>query len=108
MNQRAKKALLITLWAAAAMTSASAQTMAQRYPGAWASAANIDITKALAKNEIRGCGEFYYRAAAGSTNEFLVYCTRDSKTWTSYLVFTSSQKVMGPYGLDASLPPPGR
>lgn len=88
--------------------SGAAGSMAQRYPGPWSSEFKLEIARTLAKNQVRGCGEFYYRAASGGSNEYLVYCTRDGNVWSSYLAFTSAETVMGPYGPDASLPLPGR
>lgn len=85
---------------------AQASTLDQRYPGAWSDAPNVGIARALGKNSVNGCGEYYYRAAAGSTSEFLVYCTRNGTTWTSYLVWPLIEKIMGPYPADKTLRPP--
>lgn len=81
-------------------------SLERQYPGVWRGDFNLEIGKTLVKNGVRGCGELYYRAAASSANEYLVYCTSDGSTWTSYLAWTAAQKVMGPYPPDKNLPLP--
>ena len=79
------------------------------YPGPWRSDGDEfgGIATTLMKNSIRGCGEFYYRLANGDTasGEALVYCTRDGKTWTHYLVFYRVGDVV-PTGAIAGVPLP--
>jgi hypothetical protein len=79
---------------------------ADTYPGAWSDAPNSGIQQALIKNGARGCGEYWYKAAASSPNEYLVYCTRDGKNWTAYLVWTSAGKIMGPNQISPDIRPP--
>lgn len=50
----------------------------------------------LAKNHVRGCGEFYQKPAADAPYEYVVACTRDGETWTAWLVWPASEKVLGP------------
>ena len=79
------------------------ESMSEKYPGPWKSAFNIDITKALSKNKIRGCGEYKYRKSAKFSNEYLVRCSSDSKKWSSYLVWPLINEVQGPFKPDPSL-----
>lgn len=67
----------------------------------WTEGTNDQFTKVartLAKNSIRGCGEFYLRPNSKSPeNEFLVGCSRDGLNWLYYIVFTVAETVQGPY-----------
>jgi hypothetical protein len=54
-----------------------------------------EVIQVLAKNHVRGCGEFYQKAGP-SRGEFAIACTRDGRAWTGYLVFTGTEKVLGP------------
>ena len=82
-------------------------TMKERYPGTWHTDFHVGISKALAQNNIRGCGEFKYKPSADSVSssigEFLVRCTADGRTWVSYLVWAGIDNVMGPYSPDAMM-----
>ena len=72
-----------------ATTAAHADmTLQQRYPSPWRDDFNLPISKALAQNSVRGCGEFKYRPSSRDKGEFLVYCTRDGKNWVC-LLYTS-------------------
>ncbi|MCD4811339.1 hypothetical protein K8R14_01890 [bacterium] len=78
-------------------------SLSERYPGSWRDEFNTGISKALAKNKIRGCGEYKYRPSSKNHNEYLVRCTRDGVNWSSYIVWVGINKVMGPYKSDPSL-----
>jgi len=67
------------------------------YETLWHDDVNAEIIITLAKNKIRGCGHFKYKANVNSKGDYIVYCTRDNISWTAYIVFTYSQKVLGPY-----------
>ena len=56
----------------------------------WHTDFNMDVTKVLVSNKIRGCGEYKYRVNLSKRNEYLVHCTRDGKNWVPYLVSTSN------------------
>ena len=79
-------------------------SMAQMYPGPWREEFDLSITKALAVNNIKGCGQYMYRAHYRQKGEYLVYCTGDGKFWTSYLVWAPTERVMGPYPPDPTIP----
>lgn len=81
-------------------------TMAQMYPEPWHQEFDASISKALAVNNIRGCGQYMYRAHYRQKGEYLVYCTGDGKFWTAYLVWAPIEKVMGPYPPDKTIPAP--
>ena len=77
----------------------------ERYPGPWRDDFNASISKTLAKNSVRGCGEFKYRLSSKDKDEYLVYCSRDGKSWVAYLVWISIAKITGPHQISASIPP---
>ena len=80
-------------------------SLSERYPGPWRDDFNTGISRALAKNKIRGCGEYKYRPSSNDHNEYLVRCTRDGVNWSSYIVWVGidNDKVMGPHKPDPSL-----
>lgn len=80
--------------------------LAYDYPGAWQSDAPGDIIRALAVNDVRGCGEFHHKASVRNSGEYLVYCTRDGQTWTSYLVWPNVDRISGPARPDPKISPP--
>ncbi|CAM8642509.1 hypothetical protein MCEMSEM18_03523 [Comamonadaceae bacterium] len=85
---------------------AYAGDFAGQYPGTWSDTPNAGIMRALASNNVAGCGQYSYKAAAGSSSEYLVYCTRDGKNWMAYLVWPKIGKVMGPNRTSPDIPPP--
>ena len=70
--------------------------ISQRYPGPWRSDFNKDITHALAKNNILGCGEYKHRESSVNSGEFLVLCSNDGLTLNGYLVWPRIGSVTGP------------
>ena len=85
---------------------AKAPSMAAQYPGPWRNEFNLEMARALVKNHVRGCGEYQYRHAAASSNEFLLYCSRDGVAWSAYLLWLPSGEVMGPLKISEDIPPP--
>ena len=55
----------------------------------------VDISRTLVRNQIRGCGEYTYKTAGKA--EYHVACWSAAGVPTYYIVFTSTGKVMGPY-----------
>lgn len=80
-------------------------TFSQTYPGPWREDMHANISRTLASKSIRGCGQYKYRESVKSSNEFLVYCTREGTNWVSYLVWPSANAVMGPYKADPTVAP---
>lgn len=70
-------------------------TLAEEFPGDWQEP-TPDVIVALAKKQIRGCGEFYQKVAASSSTEYMVACTRDRKIWVAYRVWPRIDEVLGP------------
>ena len=67
-----------------------------KYPKPWIETFNIEISRALIKNKVSGCGQLKYREDRERSGEFLVYCTTDGHNYQSYLVWTNTGKVIGP------------
>ena len=78
-------------------------SLATKYESKWHTGAHLKISQALVNNKIRNCGEYKYKQSRTHKGEYVVYCTRDGANWTSYLVWTGTKKVMGPYDPDPSL-----
>ncbi|WP_313233984.1 hypothetical protein [Delftia acidovorans] len=97
--------VLIMAGLMATATAHADMTLQQRYPSPWRDDFNLPISKALAQNSVRGCGEFKYRPSSRDKGEFLVYCTRDGKSWVAYLVWAPIAKVTGPHQVSADIPP---
>lgn len=95
--------ILLIIMSLCNLSFAYAESLAEMYPGPWHDDFNMGITKALAKNQISGCGEYKYRPHKSASNEYLVYCTRDGSHWTAYLVWDLIGKVMGPYKTEPSM-----
>lgn len=72
----------------------------ERYTKEWSSSFNVGITRALAKNNIKGCGDYKYKRSIQNEGEYLVHCSVDGFNWTAYLVWVPIEKVMGPYKPD--------
>ena len=79
-------------------TQAVERVPVEEYPGPWRTSGPVfdQIAMALGRNSVSGCGEFHYRYSRGNpdSGEALVYCTRDGRTWTHYLVFYKINRVM--------------
>jgi len=78
------------------------------YAGDWHGKFHLQIAKALVKNSVKFCGEFYWRQSTISHGQYLVLCSADGTSWRAYLVWDSIGEVMGPYDAPQDLPlPPG-
>jgi len=74
----------------------SNKTSTPEYSEFWRTDSSIDISRALVKNNIRGCGQYKYRPSSKVTGKFEVRCTSDGNNWTTYAVYVGSEKVIGP------------
>jgi len=75
------------------------KTLETEFPDSWLSATEgefVDITRTLMKNNIKGCGIYYYKRGK-SEGYYLVACSIDCDNWDYYLVYTGNEKVLGPY-----------
>lgn len=60
---------------------------------AWNNQYNPEVSRALAKNNISGCGEYRWTENPQHKNEFIVQCTRDGKKWVTWTVWVGIDKV---------------
>lgn len=74
---------------------AATPARAADYQGSWQDG-RAEVAKALIKGGARGCGEFYQKPHKSFTNEWLVACTRNGKTFTAYRVWPNIGRVQGP------------
>ena len=77
-----------------------AATLEEMYSGPWSNP-TPDVMRVLAKNSVRGCGEFYQKKNTQFTGEYLVACNRmpdgsGRAAWVVYLVWTGTEQVQGP------------
>jgi hypothetical protein len=87
-------------------TGVAHESLAQTYPGPWHREFSIPIVRTLNDNHVRNCGDLAYRPNPKQSAEYLVYCSVDDGVWRSYLVWTATGKIMGPYAVDPTVPPP--
>lgn len=85
------------------LQSQDARSMAEEYPGRWQSDPRLDIVRTLIAQDIRGCGEFHWKSHYRDISDYLVYCTRDGKNWTAYIVWPDAMRVSGPSIPDGSI-----
>jgi len=96
--------LLLSASLFVACTPAKEPTMLERYPGPWKEDINVPIIKTLAFNKVRTCATLKYRESAQHKGEFFVYCSVDGSLWTAYIVWPNTERLMGPYPPDPTIP----
>jgi hypothetical protein len=77
----------------------------EEFPGPWLEVTQ-EIMDVLALNKVSDCSQAMGRQSSRNPGEYLLYCTRDEKLWTSWLVQPAAHKVRGPGKLfeDIALP----
>ena len=56
--------------------------------------AQRDIARILVANNIKGCGDMNYSLNSGTSGEYTVNCSPDSKNWTTYLVWINTGTII--------------
>lgn len=74
----------------------SSQELVGDYLGPWRSNAPSNIISTLVSNNVRGCGEFHFKASDRNSGEYLVYCTHDGRNWSAYIVWPNIDRISGP------------
>jgi hypothetical protein len=84
-----------------------------QYPGPWRDSGEgvIPITRTLILNNVRVCGEMWWRARYDSSGEYLVYChgfrgSETTRQWTAWLVWPRMEKVSALKRLYPGIPLP--
>jgi hypothetical protein len=77
----------------------------EQFPGPWLEVTQ-EIRDLLALNNVPACSQAMMRQSSRDPGEYLLYCTRDEKHWTSWRVRPAAQKIRGPDKLfeDIALP----
>ncbi len=74
------KLIVLILIITFASCSTQDPTFEERYPMPWTSPEGntlLQISKALLKNNISGCGEYHYRKSTADRGEYLIACSSD-------------------------------
>ena len=67
----------------------------EHFPGPWLEVTQ-EIRDVLALNNVSACSQAVGRQSSRNPDEYLLYCTRDEKLWTSWRVQPAAQKIRGP------------
>jgi hypothetical protein len=89
-------------------STADARTKAspsQQYPGPWLEVSQA-IRDVLTLNNVLACTQAAGRQSSQNPGEFLLYCTRDEKVWTSWRVEPAAHRLRGPGKLLEGIPLP--
>ena len=77
----------------------------EEYPGPWREITQ-DVRAFLALRKVYACNEAVGRQSSRNSDEYLLYCTRDEKHWTSWHVQPAARKLWGPDKLIEGIPLP--
>jgi hypothetical protein len=80
--------------------------LADQFPGPWLEVTQ-DIRDLLTQRKVSACSQAAARESTRNPGEYLLYCTSDEKTWTSWRVKPTTRTVRGPGGLSPDIPIPG-
>ena len=94
--------LVLTPFADAARAQSK---LSEEYPGPWLEITQ-DVRDFLALHKVRACNEAVGRQSSRNSGEYLLYCTRDEKHWTSWRVQPAAHKLRGPDKLIEGIPLP--
>ena len=75
----------------------------EEFPGPWLEVTQ-EVRDVLTLNKVSACSQAMGRQSSRDPDEYLLYCTRDEKLWTSWHVQPVAQKV--PYKLSEDIPLP--
>jgi hypothetical protein len=70
----------------------------EQYPGPWLEVTQ-EVRDTLARHKVSACSEAAGRQSSYDPGEYLLYCTRDERHWTSWRVQPAADTVHGPGGL---------
>jgi hypothetical protein len=77
----------------------------EQFPGPWLEVTQ-EIRDILNLHNVSACSQAAARQSSQDPGEYLLYCTRDEKVWTSWHVQPATQKIRGPYRLSEDIPLP--
>ena len=67
----------------------------EQFPGPWLEVTQ-EIRDVLDLNKVSACSQVMGRQSSRNPGEYLLYCTRDEKLWTSWRVQLAAQEIRGP------------
>ena len=67
----------------------------EQFLGPWLEVTQ-EIRDVLVLNKVSACSQAMGRQSSRNPGEYLLYCTRDEKRWTSWRVQPAARKVCGP------------
>jgi hypothetical protein len=67
----------------------------EQFPGPWLEVTQ-EIRDVLTLHKVSACSQAMARQSSRDPDEYLLYCTRDEKHWTSWRIQPAAQKVRGP------------
>jgi hypothetical protein len=76
----------------------------EQFPGPWLEVTQ-EIRDVLVLNKVAACSQAVGRQSSRNPGEYLLYCTRDEKFWTSWRVQPAANKVRGPGKLFEGITP---
>ena len=79
--------------------------LSEQFPGPWLEVTQ-EIRDVLVLNRVSACSQAAGRQSSRNPGEYLLYCTRDGKLWTSWRVQPATQRVRGPGRLIEGIPLP--
>ena len=97
--------LLVFVRLASAADAQPNLSPSEQYPGPWLEVTQ-EIREVLALRKVSACSQAVGRQSSRNPGEYLLYCTRDGKLWTSWRVLPAAQKVRGPGKLLEGIPLP--
>ena len=77
----------------------------EEFPGPWLEVTQ-EVRDVLTLNKVSACSQAMGRQSSRDPGEYLLYCTRDERLWTSWHVQPAAQKVRGPFTLSEDIPLP--
>ena len=77
----------------------------EQFPSPWLEVTQ-EIRGVLTLNKVSACGQAMARQSSRDPGEYLLYCTRDERHWTSWHVQPATGKVRGPFTLSEDIPLP--
>ena len=75
------------------------------YPGPWLEISQ-EIREVLTLNNVSACAQAAGRRSSKNPGEFLLYCTKDERVWTSWRVEPATRRLRGPGKLLEGIPLP--
>ena len=80
-------------------------SLSEQYPGPWLEVTQ-EIREILALRKVSACSQAAGRQSSRNPGEYLLYCRRDGKFWTSWRVQPATHRVRGPGRLIEGIPLP--